>query len=226
MSKPAQKKRAIELRRRGQSIKDIAAVLGVSKSSVSAWCQGISLTDKQKEKLQQKQIDAGNVGRQIGANKNREKRLAAIRDYQEKGVVEIGKLSERDLRLLGIGLYWGEGVKSRSGMAALVNSDPQLIKLGKLWFERCLHVSEEQFTPYVYVSETHAKRERDIILFWSKELNIPSGRFKFIMLKGRPKKRYENHDSYYGVLSLRVCKSTDLKYKIQGLIEACKLGGN
>ncbi|MCA9361953.1 helix-turn-helix domain-containing protein, partial [Candidatus Kaiserbacteria bacterium] len=71
MSKPAQKKRAIELRRRGQSIKDIAAVLGVSKSSVSAWCQGISLTDKQKEKLQQKQIDAGNVGRQIGANKNR-----------------------------------------------------------------------------------------------------------------------------------------------------------
>lgn len=124
--------------------------------------------------------------------------------------------------MLGIGLYWGEGVKSRSGQAALVNSDPEVIKLGKVWFQKIFSVADSSFRPYIYISEMHASRSKQIVQFWSKELGLSKDQFKVIVLQNRPKKKYENHDSYFGVISLRIAKSTDLKYQIQGLIDACK----
>jgi hypothetical protein len=154
-----------------------------------------------------------------------EKRGCAIESSERRAVIEIGELSTRDLFILGIGLYWGEGVKSRSGMAALVNSDPEVIKLGKQWFEVCLSVPADQFRPYIYLSEMHYSRRARIVDFWSRELGLCRDQFKVIILKSKPKKVYTNHDTYYGVLSLRVAKSTNLKYRIQGLIKACKQTG-
>jgi transcriptional regulator with XRE-family HTH domain len=222
MAKVQEKQEALRLRRKGFSIKEIAKKLKVSKGSVSLWCQDIELNANQKELLKQKQTAAGSVGRSLGAEMNRQKRLTAIQYHKENGVTEVGQLSKRDLFLLGIGLYWGEGVKSRNGMAALVNSDVELITLGKKWFEECLGVSKEDFRPYVYVSAHHASRQEKIIQFWSNELSLPVKSFNVILLKDRPKKVYENHEAYFGVMHLRVKSSTDLKYRIQGLIDACK----
>lgn len=59
MAKVKERNKAIALRKQGQSIKDIARLLGVSKGSVSLWCQDILLTAKQKEVLNNKQIVAG-----------------------------------------------------------------------------------------------------------------------------------------------------------------------
>ena len=179
------------------------------------------LSDAQKNNLKQKQISAGAHGRNIGAQINRQKRLDVISGYQQAGKEKIGKLSNKELLLLGIGLYWGEGVKSRSGMAAIVNSDPTLILVAKKWFESCLGVVSHDFKPYIYISTHHHKRKDMILQFWSTELDIPLDHFKISLLKNRPKKIYENHDTYFGVLHLRVQKSSDLKYEIMGLIDAC-----
>src|SRR3989344_9469705 len=81
---------------------------------------------------------------------------------------------------------------------------------------------ERGFRPYVYISESHAGRRGVVLAFWSRLLEVPVPRLKFILLKGRPKKVYENHESYYGVCALRVRKGTNLKYRILGLIKACK----
>ena len=225
MAKVKEKKKALKLRKQGKSISDIANTLGVSKSSVSLWCQEITLTKKQTENLRKIQIAAGHKGRIKGAAMNKHKRLKAIKKHELVGVTEIGLLSKRDMLMLGIGLYWGEGVKSRTGTAALVNSDPSLLIIGKKWFNQCLGVLDTDFRPYIYVSEHHKKRSSNILSFWSKKLDLPSSSFKIIFLKNRPKKLYQNHNEYYGVLQLRVKKSTDLKYRIQGLIEACCIAG-
>jgi len=218
-----EKQKALQLRRRGLSIKDIASKLGVSKGSVSLWCQEITLTARQVAVLKKIQIEAGNAGRIIGAEINKQKRLDAIARHEVQGKEKIKNLSRRDLLMLGIGLYWGEGVKSRTGTASLVNSDPTLILIGYRWFQECLGVKTEEFNPYIYISEIHKNRENDIIKFWSDYLDIPKSQFKdIIFLKNRPKKIYENHNSYYGVMALMVRKGTDLKYEILGLIEGCK----
>ncbi len=223
MSKSVEREKALSLRKQGMSIKDIATAVGVSKGSVSLWCQVIKLTSKQQLSLKQKQIDAGNRGRVLGAQKNKQKRLDAIEVAKKYGITVIGDLSDRDLMMLGVGLYWGEGVKSRNGQTAIVNSDPRLLKIAKLWLQKSLGVSPSDICPYVYISEQHRTRSKIILEFWSGELKIPIEQFHApIVIKQKPTKRYPNHDFYHGVVALRVIKSTNLKYKIKGLIDACR----
>lgn len=223
MAKPKKRLQALELRRRGMSIGTIAKTLGVSKGSVGPWCLSVVLTPIQRRRLQKLQIAAGHRGRILGAEMNRQKRLARIAYYEKEAEKLVAPFSKRDMLMLGIGLYWGEGVKSRSGSPAVVNSDPSLVLFAKRWFENCLGVKKEDFNPYIYISEHHRSRERKIMRFWSTLLQIPPSQFnRIIFLKGRPKKVYENHDSYYGVLTLRVRKGSELKYRVLGFIKACK----
>ncbi len=214
------------LRREGKSIKDIAAILSVAKSTASVWCQEITLTRSQQEKLFKKQIEAGHLGRMRGAEVNRKRKLGNIATQEQIARELVGKISERDRLMLGIGLYWGEGVKAASSGTALVNSDPAIALYARDWFEQ-LGVKREDFSPYIFISDTHRSRESELYTFWSKHLSIPRSQFhKVVFLKGRRKKVYENHNSYYGILTLRVRRSTNLKYKILGLIKEVKCRGS
>lgn len=222
MAKSELRARAHVLRRQGESITNIARTLGVSKGSVSTWCCDIRLTDMQRAALIQKQVAAGHAGRMRGAEINRLKKVQNIAEQEECARKTIGALSSRDKLMLGIGLYWGEGVKGAYGGASIVNSDPAILLAARDWFEQ-LGVERSQFNPYVFISEVHKNREQAILEFWSKKLAISRTQFhRIIFLKGRPKKVYENHNSYYGVLALRVRRSSNLKYNILGLIKACK----
>lgn len=222
MAKSEQHLKALQLRRKGVSIKMIANALQVSKSSVSLWCQSIELTPNQKEKLHRLQIEAGYRGRMIGAEVNKQRRVENIQKQESAARKFIGKLTQRDRLMLGIALYWGEGVKARGSTLAITNSDPETILFARDWFEM-LGVTRGTFSPYIFISEIHRKREGIILTFWSRWLGIPKEQFaRVVFLRGRPKKIYENHDSYYGVLALRVRKGMNLKYYILGLIRACK----
>ncbi len=220
MSKGGKRTEALQLRKQGTSIKDIAGLLSVSRSTASVWCQEIILTDNQKELLRKKQILSGSIGRQKGADVNRQKRLDALKQAEYCAEKTIKMVSDKELLFLGLGLYWGEGIKSRSGPAAIVNSDPKVLRAAKLWFLKCLGVSSGDFRPYVYISQMHKERGDIIMDYWTNELDIPINQFKNpIFIKQKPHKKYENHDSYYGVVSLRIKKSSNLKYKIKALLE-------
>lgn len=128
------------------------------------------------------------------------------------------RVTKRDLLLAGIGLYWGEGAKKST--TALINSDPRLIIFALNWF-KVLGVKDEDFRPQIFISETHRSRAGKLLRFWADTLGLPESQFgNIIFLKRENKKIYDNHDSYYGVLTLRVRRSTELKYRIFGLIEA------
>lgn len=222
MAKFDKKIKAHKLRKKGLSLGSIATKLEVSKSTVSLWCRDLPLTKKQQRRIEENQISAGNRGRMIGAEMNKQKRLDNIKRQEAEAKEIIGSLTERDKLFLGIGLYWGEGAKSNGDPASLINSDPELLLLARDWFE-ILGVDRKDFNPYIFISESHSSREDKILSFWSKKLDIPKSQFhKMILLKNRPKKMYKNHDSYYGTVALRVRKSVSLKYKILGLIKYAK----
>lgn len=219
MAKSEKRIQARQLRKKGQSIKFIARQLDVSKSTVSVWCGDLVLTQTQKDLLIKNAIDAGCKGRMVGAEMNRRKKQDRI-DYNKRlGIEEIGRLTKRDLLLAGIGLYWGEGTKKSA--TALVNSDPNLILFMLRWFRSVMGVRDEMFRPQVFISDIHRPRAQKILAFWSKLLGLPKSQFgNIVFLKRKNKKIYENHDSYYGVMALRVRRGTELKYHILGLIEA------
>jgi hypothetical protein len=220
MSKSAEKIEAIKLRKLGTSIKDIARVIKISRSSASVWCRDVVLTPRQKNLLLKKQIQSGQIGRLKGALVNKQKRLDKIDESLAEARRCVRKISNHDLLMLGIGLYWGEGIKSRSGPFSIINSDPSLLILGKKWMVDCMGVGEADFRPYVYIANTHKYRSKHIMSRWGNILNIPLSQFKTpIFIQQTHKKKYENSENYYGVVSLRVSRSTNLKYRVQALIK-------
>ena len=212
---------AHQLRRGGWSIKSIAQYLQVSKSSVSIWCRDVPLTDYQKKKLIQNAILAGRRGGLMGAETNRRKKEKAIFTYEEQGRKTIKKLSKRDFLLLGIALYWAEG--SKGGKLSFVNSDPDMISFIYRWFQEIMSVNKEDFIPRIFINEMHRPRIEKVLYFWAHLLSLPKNQFrKTIFIKTKQKKIYENYETYYGMLALRMKCSTNLLYRINGLIKSVK----
>ena len=131
-------------------------------------------------------------------------------------------LREKELFVAGLGLYWGEGSKSSSGVR-FCNSDPAAIDFAMKWFKKSLRIGEDRFLMYVSINEIHKKRLNDVIKFWSKITDISVNQFrKPILIRAKNKKFYENFSDHYGTLSIRISKSSDLLYQILGWIKALK----
>lgn len=221
MAKFEKRMRARDLRRRGWSIRSIASRLEVSRASASIWCRDLVLTHKQQEHLRVNAIKAGHAGRMKGAQMNHERKQARISFHREAGAKEIISLSPRDALVAGIALYWAEG--SRKSRLAFVNSEPEMIVLMSWWFEKIMGVRKNEFMPRIFINDIHRPRIGKVLNFWSDLLRLPRSQFgNPVFLKKRPRKIYENYDSYYGVLSLGVRRSGELKYRVLGLIEALK----
>lgn len=224
MAKSIQKMQALELRRNGKSIKDIAKRLSVSKGSVSLWCRDIVLSDEQKEHLYREAKVKNLKGRLLGAEMNKEKKKQAIEDSKKWAKRILNTFSKRDLLIAGIALYWAEGSKKNSSGLVLVNSDPEMIRFMHNWMVKIMGVKKEDIHPRLSINESHRHRIRKVLRYWSDLLNIPIKNFgNPWYVKVKHKKIYENHDDYYGVLRLGVRKSGILKYKMLSLIEI--LGG-
>lgn len=216
MAKFDLKLKAFTLRRRGWSINTIAKELGVAKSTTSIWCRDLELTPNQRQQLKNK----SNIGRLLGARANHNKKLERISYYLEKGEKDLGNLSERDLFIAGIALYWAEGTKKSGSKFSVSNSDPKLILFVFKWL-KLFGVKKSDIMPRVFINSIHETRMDDVVSFWAQLLKLPVEQFgKPVLLKDRPKKIYENHENYYGVMALHIRRGSELKYKTLGLIEA------
>ena len=221
MAKFEKRLKARYLRREGRSISFIAHRLAVSKSSASVWCRDLVLTPRQEKRLLLNAKNAGHIGRLKGAQTNRQKKEDRIQFYIKAGQEVIKELTKHEFLIAGLSLYWAEGNK-RSKLG-FINSDPAMIKLMFRWFKDIMGVKEEDFMPRIFINAIHKPRIRKVMRFWLDLLKLPRKQFgNPVFLKRNPKKVYENYDSYYGLLTLQVRRSTELKYRILGLIEALK----
>ncbi len=219
MAKSLKKIEACGLRRRGKSIKEIAVLLGVSSGSVSVWTRDIKLTAAQREFLQRRQIASGDAGRMKGAEQNKEKKRQRLLAARAEARSSFKKLSRKKLFLIGLGLYWGEGVKAKDGTFAVTNSDYRVVQLMVRWFIECLDIERERIFVRVYISDSHRDREETIRKYWIKTLGLPRSQFQKMIFLPKGKKVYENHNMYYGVVTLRVARGSGPQYKVMAQID-------
>lgn len=222
MAKSEKKLRARELRREGQSIKSIARELGVSQGSVSLWCRDIVLTSEQLQTLERNSKDP-NYGKRL-QNSLKQQHIRAERTERLKrdGIDEVDKLSKRELLLVGIALYWAEGYKKDS-QAGLGSSDPKMMQLYVRWLQTCFGYSLSDLMFRVTVNESHEYRIGEIVNFWAKLFGIDEANFqKPFFQHAKWKKEYEHPEEYFGVLRIRVRKSSDFLRKIHGYIAGLK----
>lgn len=222
MAKPEEKLMARKLRKGGESIKKIAEILSVSPGSVSLWCIDIMLSPKQIKNLEKRYKDP-HYGRRLKylQKKRRIKQLKIIR-LKKQGVKDIGKLSQRELFLVGVSLYWAEGFKKDS-QAGFASSDPQMINFFLYWLYNCCGYRKEELSLRVTANISHKYRVEDIQDHWSNITKIPSSSFqKPYFQRVKWKKVYENPEEYFGVLRIKVRRSTDFLRKIHGWIQGLK----
>lgn len=170
--KVVEQQRSRELRAAGWTYTEIAAELGVSKSSVSLWCRDVPVDEAT-------WAARARANRNEGARNRRPNRLqlakeAEIERCRREAAELIGDLSDRDLLIAGVCLYAGEGAKTERGVI-FTNSDPRMVALFLRWFRRFFDVDESRFRFRLYLHQDQDLGRAEV--FWSELTGIPPTQF-------------------------------------------------
>ncbi|MBL7053534.1 MAG: helix-turn-helix domain-containing protein [Candidatus Portnoybacteria bacterium] len=207
-------KLARKLRKQGWSMNDIQKELSVSKSSVSRWVKDIRLSKKQRKKLNKKGFskEAIEKRRETRLRNEKAKRQVII----DKAKSNIRTLSKKDLKIIGIALYWGEGSKTQRGSVRIFNSDPKIITLSMIFFRKICEVSEDRFRGRLYIHSHLKKRQAE--KFWSDLTKIPLSQFHKTHVKKSIASKNKRDTIPLGTFEIYI-GDTSLFLKIKGWIE-------
>jgi transcriptional regulator with XRE-family HTH domain len=208
--------KARELRARGYSMLEIAADLGVSKSSVSLWTRDMPRVGRISDEEIRYRKAARARAFWADESPRREMRRQAI---TEEAAGQIGRLSDREVVIAGAVAYWCEGTKNkpyrRQDRVIFVNSDPNLVLLF-LRFLTVAGIGVDRVYCRVAIHESAdvAAANR----FWQQVTGLPEEQFlKPTLKRHNPKTvRLNVGDDYHGCLVITVRKALDLYRQIEG----------
>ena len=218
MAKVVQKEKAITLRKKGKSLSEIAQELKVSKGSVSIWVRDVVLSDSAKRAIELKLAKGSYEGRLKGSLANKKKKIDAEFQARQMASREIGKVSDRDLLMIGTALFWAEGNKKGSRFV-FSNSDPAMISLMASFLQKCMDVTHGELYLSIQINESHKSRSDKVIKFWTKHLGFDKSQIRGpYFIRTKTVKQYANSDNYFGIARLQVRRSSVLQYEILGYI--------
>ncbi len=201
------KDQATQLRDKGYSYSMIKEKLGVSKSTLSNWFADRPYRPNAAAK---QRVKAGPY--KSGLIKH-QKRLENIAKINKQAEVEVGKITKRDLWMLGIGLYMGEGAKSIESVR-IINSDPGIIRLSMRWFREVIGLSDENFSLSLHLYPDN--NEAQSIKYWSKITNLNQASFKQSSFDRRQNKKNKFANKLpHGTLQIRIKANGDPKNGVQ-----------
>lgn len=220
--------RARELRAEGWSYPDIAAELGVSKSSVSLWVRDVSIPARDSRipvrgPRHHQRSASGEARRLAALRKARQvkNRRSRIQRQQTKfyAAKEVGDLDKRDILLLGAMAYWCEGSKDkpyrRQEHVDFINSDPRLVSFFVRFLD-VLGVEHERLRLTVHIHETGdlAAATR----YWAELVGFDDSSFNKPVIKRHKvnTNRKNTGEDYRGCLEISVRKSAELYRRIEG----------
>lgn len=210
------------LRLKGLTYDQIQVELGCSKSSISLWVRDLPKPPKRTPE------EASAIARR-GWEATLQRREAERRETKRRAAEEIGELTDRELFLIGVGLYWAEGAKDkpykRRESLLFINSDPDVIRLYLRWLE-LLGVGPERlrFRLSIHESADVAGAEK----YWAGLVGADSSSFHRTTLKKHNPKtvRKNTADTYKGCLIVYVTKSADLYRRMEGAWYGIVLGAD
>lgn len=207
------RERARELRLQGWTYDQIQVELGCSKSSISLWVRDLPKPEPRYTPEEQRALMREGLTRLRDAQNEERKKtnLAANKD--------IGDLTDRELFMAGVALYWAEGSKSkpydRRERAIFVNSDPGVIQTYLAWLD-LLAVDRERLRFRVLIHESADVEAAQ--QYWASLAGVDVSTFgKPTLKKHNPKTvRKNTGDDYRGCLVIGVARSADLYLRIEG----------
>ena len=174
------KEKAVQLRKKGFSYGEISKKLKIPKSTLSYWLRNIELSKSSKDILKKKGIEKSTTAL-IKRNKEQTKKAQEKAELiQNKSILEINKIGKKELFILGVALYWGEGYKkgangSKWKCVDFTNSDSEMIIVMMRFFREICNVPDSKFKVQLHTYKN--KDEEKIIKFWSNLTKIPKSQF-------------------------------------------------
>ncbi len=172
--------KALEMRKRGMSYSIIQNELGIPKSTLSNWLRDMPYHPNE---IVLGRIKAGQG--KIGL-KRHEQRLDEIEMLRNQGVDEVGRLTKRDLWMVGLGLWIGEGSKTIEQIR-LVNSDPIVVRLFIRWLREICKLDNSNITlaMHLYPDSDEEKSKK----YWARITGLPLSQFRKTQIDRRLNKQ-------------------------------------
>lgn len=199
------------LREGGCSIAEIAQKLHVAKSSVSLWVRDVTLSQIQTDEL------SGRPHTRAAVEKRRSVRLRNELQHREhivdSAASEVAVLSNDQLFVLGIGLYWAEGAKTRRSIVQFTNSDARLIEVMMVFFKTFCDIPKAKYRGHIHIHEhLDAGRARE---HWSRVSGIPKEQFFKTTVQHKRAEKIGKDSLPLGTFSIYIC-DTRLHLRILG----------
>ncbi|MFI5477753.1 hypothetical protein ACIBAB_01390 [Streptomyces rubiginosohelvolus] len=205
--------KARELRLQGMTYDQIQVELGCSKSSISLWVRDLPKPERKRSRE-----ESSAIGRR-GWEATLQRRDVERQAQKRRAADEVGAMTDRELFLLGVGLYWAEGTKSKpyrtQERVTFVNSDPGMIEVFLAWL-RLVGVDDAHLRFHILIHETAdiAKAEQFCASLTGAG---PEAFGKTSLKRHSPRTNRKNVGAEYrGCLVVRVLKGADLYRRIEG----------
>ena len=157
------KTRARALRATGRSLKTIAAKLGIAKSTASLWLRDMPLGLVGGSKGSGGNLNLGNQSHQRAVHR--------LKRWRQEANGLWPRYSKQPLFFAGLGLYWGEGAKTKG--LSITNNDPALMRCWARW---CRIYSPKGLPQKVRVTAHLDVDEDRARCFWSQVTGYPVAR--------------------------------------------------
>ena len=199
------KKQALKLRQEGYSYSYIETKTKLSKSTLSYYLKDVPYEPNE---FTLKTI--GKARAKSGASKAYTK-LKSLAEAKNKALSDISSLSERDIFMLGIGLYIGEGSKTH-GIIRVVNSDERVINLFIRWLSSFAYPkSNLAIRLHLYPDSNIAEAES----YWSRKTGLPLSQFQTACIDRRSQKdRKRSGTHLYGTAHVTVRSAGDKRFGV------------
>ena len=200
--------KAIILRKKEMSYNQIRKILKVSKSTLSIWLRNYPLSEQRIRQLRDWSEQRIEKCRETKRRK-KERRLKETYETQKKFILPLEK---RELFMLGLGLYWGEGAKFKMDRLSISNTDPALINVFIYWLTKSLGIPRKKIRVLLHLyKDMDIKKEMH---FWSDILKIPLSQFNAPYIKKTSSKRIDHKGGFgHGTCNLGI-NSVPLAEKI------------
>lgn len=191
------KNKAILLRGKGFSFREISEKLGISKSTASLWLRDIKLSRIAKRRIYKLGVDGRNRGNNSVQDRIKSEDSGIL--SKVKNSINQCSLLKNDLKVVCALLYWCEGGKTEKSTLSFINSDPKLVKYFIDTFRKAFDVDENRFRVLLHVHNYHDIKKQ--IKFWSRITKIPKTQFTKPYNKPNTGKRIK--EDYQGCISIR-----------------------
>ncbi|MDD5050276.1 MAG: hypothetical protein PHV93_00855 [Candidatus Pacebacteria bacterium] len=190
------KTEAIRLRKAGYSYSFIKQKIGVSKSTLTLWLSGMPYLPNQ-------EVKNNMVKARLASSEAKHKLLReSLMEAETLAKKDIGTLSKRDLFMLGIGIYIGEGAKT-AHVVRVVNSEVPILRFVIKWFMLSYGLKKENFRLRLHLyPDTNIEASEK---YWLSQLDLKRSNLLFSQIDRRKDKRKDRRGKLpYGTAHLSI----------------------